>query len=143
MNDRQSKPVDSSLAEPEPLVRARELRHGLLRLHKTLLDAERSAYEQEHGKVSSGEMLGLVIGDPQFAWLHAISELIVRIDEMFDVDDGPSAELAEKLLGEAGELLRPAEDGAEFGRKYFAALQADPDAVLMHRDISKLLTPKS
>jgi hypothetical protein len=36
-------------------------------------------------------------------------------------------------------LLRPSETGNEFGRRYFAALQRHPDAVLAHREVTKLL----
>src|SRR4030088_390798 len=60
----------------------RDLRRGLLRLHKTLLDQETAAYEAARGSVARGELLQLVISHEQFAWLHTISELIVRIDEM-------------------------------------------------------------
>lgn len=132
-------PVNGGPA-PEPLLgRLRELRLGLLRLHKTLLDAERSTYEQFHGRVSSGELLQLVINHEHFAWLHAFSELIVRVDEMLDADE-PTAGDAESLLAQARALLKPSEAGDEFGRKYFSALQRDPDAVLAHRRVALVLS---
>lgn len=125
---------------PEPLLgRTRELRLGLLRLHKTLLDAERESYERVYGQVTGGELLQLVISDEHFAWLHAFSELIVRIDEMLDAEE-PTAEDAQSLLSQARLLLRPSEEGDEFERKYFAALQRDPDAVLAHSQVVKVLS---
>src|SRR5215475_7030419 len=57
------------------------LRLSLLRLHKELLDMERRDYERLHGKVNTGELFRLVIDHEQFAWLHNISEFVVRIDE--------------------------------------------------------------
>ncbi|MGC0777555.1 MAG: hypothetical protein WCD68_10135, partial [Candidatus Acidiferrum sp.] len=57
------------------------LREALLRLHKTLLEMERREYQKVHGSVSAGELFRLVVDDPQFAWLHNISEFVVRIDE--------------------------------------------------------------
>ena len=57
------------------------LRLTLLRVHKTLLDMERREYEREHGYVNTGELFRLVIDHAQFAWLHNISEFVVRIDE--------------------------------------------------------------
>ena len=57
------------------------LRGALLRLHKSLLDMERRDYEREHGVVNVGELFRLVVDDPQFSWLHNISEFVVRIDE--------------------------------------------------------------
>lgn len=116
----------------------KDTRRGLLRLHKILLDQERAAYERAHDSVSSGELLQLVISDPQFAWLHALSELIVRIDELLDAKEPATTEDARALLKEAQTLLAPAETGSDFQRKYYAALQADPDAVLTHREVMLL-----
>ncbi|HZT58717.1 MAG TPA: hypothetical protein VFA21_08850 [Pyrinomonadaceae bacterium] len=118
--------------------RLSEVRGALLRLHKILLDAEREAYERVYGQVTSGELLQLVIGHEQFAWLHSVSELIVRIDELLDADDS-AADGAEALLAQTGQLLRPSEEGEEFGRRYFDALQRDPAAVLAHGEVTKLL----
>ena len=59
-----------------------DLRQGLLRLHKTLLDWERGGYERIHGRQTSNDLLNALLNDPQFAWLRPISQLIVRIDEL-------------------------------------------------------------
>ncbi|MDT7603360.1 MAG: hypothetical protein QOF61_1357 [Acidobacteriota bacterium] len=115
------------------------LRSVLLRLHKTLLDTERATYEVVHGSVSSGELLQLVINHPQFAWLHPVSELIVRVDEMLDADEPLTTSEAESLLAQARALLKPSETGDEFGRKYFAAFQREPGAVLAHREVMLML----
>jgi hypothetical protein len=117
----------------------RELRRGLPHLHKALLDTERAAYEQVYGSVSSGELLQLVINHEQFAWLHSISELIVRIDEMLDVDKPVMTGDAGTLLAQARALLKPSETGGEFERRYYAALQREPAVVLAHRDVTKIL----
>lgn len=124
---------------PEPLLRrTRELRLGLLRLHKTLLNAERAVYERVYGQVTGGELLQLIIGDEHFAWLHTISELIVRMDEMLEAEE-PTAGEAQSLFARARATLNPSEEGDEFRRKYFAALQRDPDAVLAHRRVTQIL----
>jgi hypothetical protein len=34
----------------------------------------------------------------------------------------------------------PSEDGDEFARRYFAALQREPEAVLAHREATRLLS---
>ncbi|HEX8846051.1 MAG TPA: hypothetical protein VF791_15475 [Pyrinomonadaceae bacterium] len=120
--------------------RLRDLRRGLLRLHKILLDLERAWYEQAHGRVSSGELLRLAINHEQFAWLHSISELIVRIDEMLDADEPLTIGDAESLVAHARSLLRPSDTGSEFERKYFAAIQSEPDVVFAHREMMRLLS---
>lgn len=116
----------------------RDLRRGLLRLHKTLLDQETAAYEQARGGVTRGELLQLVINHEQFAWLHTISELIVRMDEMLSAKEPALDVDAQTLLAEAQALLTPSETGDKFQRRYFDVLQSQPDAVLAHREVMQL-----
>jgi len=126
---------------PEALLqRLRGLSRGLLNLHKALLETERAAYEQVHGRVSGGELLQLVINHEQFTWLRSISELIVRIDEMLDADEPLAADEAESLLAQARTLLTPSETGSGFERRYFVALQREPAAVLAHREVRLTLS---
>src|SRR5215470_20058699 len=95
----------------------KELRHGLLRLHKLLLDLERRDFERARGKISNSyEFLQLVLKDPWFDWLHRLSELIVQIDETLDTigSDTPATEEdALALITRAKQLLAPAETGSE------------------------------
>src|SRR5437588_9822845 len=110
--------------EPQML---KDLRLRLLDLHKALLDDERKVYERVHGYLSGAELLQLVINDEQFAWLHSISEFIVRIDEMLDADEPASEDEIRFLLTQTQTLLTPAETGGEFQRRYYKALQRQPD----------------
>jgi hypothetical protein len=119
--------------------RLANLRRALLRLHKALLADERLAYENVYGQVTGGELLQLVINHEQFAWLHSISELIVSIAAMLDADEPATNVDAESLLTQARSLLKPSEEGTNFERKYFVALQRDPDIVLAHREVTKIL----
>jgi hypothetical protein len=132
-----------SIPEAELRRRMRELRLGLLRLHKALLDAERADYERAYGQASGGELLQLVINHEQFAWLRPVSELIVRIDEMLDADEPATAADAEALLAGTRTLLTLSETGNGFGQKYFAAIQQVPDVVLVHREVTRLLSAVS
>lgn len=117
----------------------RDLRNKLLRLHKMLLDTERIAYEQVRGRVSSGELLQLVIEHEQFAWLHRISGLVVQIDEMLQADEPVSLDDVQNLIANARTLLTPSEVGNGFARKYYNALQREPGVVLAHAEVSELL----
>jgi hypothetical protein len=116
-----------------------ELRKALLHLHKVLLELERIAYEQVHGRVSAGELLKLLIQHQQFAWLHAVSEIVVRIDELLEGEEEVTEEQARLLMAETRRLLVPAEGGTDFAGKYYLALQRDPSAVLAHRAVSAAL----
>ena len=123
-----------------PRRRLVDLRHGLLRLHKALLDSERLSYERIHGRIASrGEFFQLVVGDSWFAWLHRVSELVVQIDEMLDAEDAATAIDATRVIDQARMLLKPSEEGAGFGKHYYDALQRDPDVVLAHAAVKKLL----
>lgn len=133
-------PGPGDVVSETTLRRLRELRRVLLRLHRVLLETERAAYEQVYGRVSSGELLQLVISHEHFAWLHAVSELIVRVDEILDADEPVTAVEAESPLAEARALLKPSETGGEFGRLYHAALQRDPEVVLAHREVTLTLS---
>jgi hypothetical protein len=120
--------------------RLTELRNGLLGLHKTLLDSERAAYERDIARISSsGELLKLVLYDPWFAWLHELSEFVVLIDETLDAEEPPQGMDAERLIAQAWELMAPNETGRGFAKRYFEALQRDPDVVLAHGRMRKVL----
>jgi hypothetical protein len=121
----------------------KELRHGLLRLHKLLLDLERRDYERARGRIgNSYEFLQLVLKDPWFDWLHRLSELIVQIDESLDTRDVEHVmtdDDAKALIERAKTLLAPSETGTQFQKNYFLALQQSPDVVLLHSEVMRLL----
>ena len=116
------------------------VRDALTSLHKTLLDSERIGYVQTFGSVgSTGEFLQLVIRDPWFAWLRPISELIVLIDQALDEDSPVSSDAADALFKTARTLLIATETGDGFSKHYFDALQRDPDVVLAHAGVGRVL----
>jgi hypothetical protein len=121
--------------------RLTELRNGLLSLHKTLLDSERAIYERDVERIgSSGELLKLVLYDPWFAYLHELSEFVVMIDETLDAKEQPPGGIdAEKFIEQSKVLLAPDETGTGFAKRYFEALQRDPDVVLAHARMRKVL----
>src|SRR5436309_10857150 len=101
-----------------------DLRLGLLRLHKTLLEMERNRFERAHGGVNSGELLQLVLNHEQFAWLRMVSALVVQIDEMLDADE-PITDVISLVAGVR--QLFTASENKEFSDKYQAALQQEPE----------------
>jgi hypothetical protein len=121
----------------------KNLRHGMLKLHKLLLDTERIGFERARGKINNSyEFLQLALKDPWFDWLHRLSELIVEVDEMLDTLDSEKAATEEDgkaLIDRVRQLLSPSESGSEFQRNYFLALQQSPDVVLLHSELMKLL----
>ena len=77
--------------------------------------------------------------------LHGVSlsDLQTLIDEMLEAKEASSVFDAGRLIAEARALLAPAETGSGFAKHYFDALQRDPDAVLAHAEMKKLLAALS
>lgn len=117
-----------------------ELRRALLPLHKTLLEWERKTYERQHGrKMGSGELLQVIMTAPQFAWLHPISELIVRIDQTLD-DEAPDTTVdVDAIVVQARRLIAPDQIERPYSERYLAALQEVPDAVVAHGRVAAIL----
>jgi len=118
-----------------PLV---ELHDALLHLHKVLLDSERAVYESTVGPIHSpNHFFKLLTGDPWFAWLRPISQLIVAIDETLDEKEPLTSVSVDAVLSQSVFLLIPAETDGEFGERCVAALQRDPRVVLAHAQVAK------
>jgi catechol 2,3-dioxygenase len=117
-----------------------DLRARLLNLHKVLLDDARATYELDRGRVGSpGNLLQLVINDPWFAWLHSLSELIVRIDQTVEPESPATTADATALVDQVEQLLTASEHGQGFARRYYDALQRQPAVVLAHADVRRTL----
>src|SRR5262247_1110277 len=87
------------------IARLGELRGRLLHLHKMLLELERQDHERRSGRVSTGELLQLVINNAQFAWLGVISALLVEIDEFINGEEPAPLIDFEDLISQARSLL--------------------------------------
>ena len=120
--------------------RLQQLRHALLNLHKALVDSERVSYEQTIGTIPSpSQFLQLLTSDPWFAWLHPMSQLIVAMDEALDGEEPLTMADVDALVRQIRLLLVASENGEGFSKHYFEALQRDPDVVLAHAEVAKLL----
>ena len=129
-----------------------KLRHALLQLHKALLDAQRIRYERENGRIESrGELLELVLEDASFEWLRVLSALIARLDELAASDevDDKSGD-ASTAPRDAGVELRGVidklrklvrfEGNSGFTGPYREIIEAVPDALVAHVQLSRLLS---
>ena len=133
IRSKRREPQDAAARQP-----LQELRDALLDLHKTLIDSERAVYETNVGPINSPHhFLQLLSGDPWFAWLRPVSQLIVAMDEALDAQEPLTSDSIDALMNESVFLLIPAERGGEFGERYMAALQRDPHVVLAHAQVAK------
>lgn len=123
-----------------PFQRLRTLRTMLLRLHKALLNWERTFYEQEHGRIkNNGEFFRLVVGHEWFDWLRPMSQFIVRIDEALSAKEPATLSEVNQILGDARSLIKMDEEGSEPEQRYYEAIQRSPDIAYMHAEVSQLL----
>ena len=120
----------------------RALRLPLLALHKAVLRTERRTLERVHGELSGAQFLQIVSDPLRYGWLQPFSGLILAIDDTLDVKDGDDEnEIATpaELVDRARELLLPPKADTPFGRRYLSLMQREPELVLAHAGVAKLL----
>jgi hypothetical protein len=120
----------------------RALRLPLLALHKAVLGTERRTLERVHGELSGAQFLQIVSDPLRYGWLQPFSALILAIDDTLDVEDGDRDDdiaTPEELLDRARELLLPPKSGTPFGRRYLSLMQKEPELVLAHSAVAKIL----
>ena len=132
-------PSDALVAAALAAARLRAWRLGLLDVHKFLIDAERRRYERTHGPIDGPHhAFRLLMHDQEFAWLRPLADLIVQIDERL-ADAGPIG--PEELNEYAARIRRrlQSQDPVTFGVPYRQALQDEPDVVVAHGTLLRLL----
>ncbi len=118
-----------------------QVRTGLLRLHRALLEYEQLTYEKENGRIASPfQLLQLAANDSSFAWLRPLSLMIVQFDEALDGEEPFTSERAKQLRDQARSLLTPEENGEGFERYYYRALQDNPAIPMLHGRLEKILS---
>ena len=126
-----------SAAHREKLLAISEL---LLEQHKYLLDREKESYEQANGPLASpNEYFNLVLNNPQFEWLRRMSGVIVEIDEALARRSTADSAAADSLIQVVKTLLIRNEDGDDYQRRYWQALQDNPDVIITHVKLDRLL----
>jgi hypothetical protein len=119
----------------------RSLRLPLLALHKAVLTTERRTLERVHGEMSGAQFLQIVSDPLRYGWLQPFSALILAVDETLDVEDEDETEVAtpDELLGRVRALLLPPKAETPFGRRYLSLMQREPELVMQHAAVARLL----
>jgi len=127
-------PISRRDRTPDPVRdHLREVRRGLLRLHKALIDAERATWERQgDGPVTNGAFLQALIQDPYFAWLRPFSGLIVEIDEVLAAREPLARPQASAYVERVRALVQPAGEEAEH---YERVRQRAPEVLLAHVEL--------
>jgi hypothetical protein len=112
------------------------LRPSLLELHRTIVAAERVAYERRAGQVKPAAFLRVLIEDETYGWLRPLSALIVRMDE--DTEES-AAEADAEILAGARALVRPDAAGNPFQQRYARLVDESPDVAYAHGTVMQAL----
>ena len=115
---------------------------SLRSLHRSLAERARREFEQQRGTVvPPGEWLQLLVGDARFAWLRALSELIVDLDVFLEADPGPADDDAAAIRAEVERLVAPASQPLEgsFTERYWHFVHDEPQVAIAHAEVRRAL----
>lgn len=120
-----------------------ELAQALRELHRSLVENERRAYELEIGTLlSPGDFLQLLISDARFAWLRALSELMVDLDVFLEADPSPTEDEAAAVRAEVEWLIAapaPPEVASDFAKHYLPLIAGDPHIAMAHARVKQVI----
>jgi hypothetical protein len=92
-----------------------------------------------NGRVESrGELLDLVLRDASFEWLRVLSALIARLDELAAAEDKDAGAELRGVIDRLRKLVR-FEGNSGFTEPYREIIEAVPDALVAHVQLSRLL----
>jgi len=115
-----------------------KVRSDLLALHRAIVDSERRDYEKQLHRMADGEFLDALIKNPRFAWLGALTALIVRLDEM-EEEVSLQPDFEKEFMQQTRNLLTPDLGKSEFHRKYSELLQKSPEVLVAHGAVMRAL----
>ena len=120
-----------------------EVRHSLLDLHRSLLDAQRIRYERDHGRIeTSGEFLGLVLEHPVFEWLRELSALIAQLDEWLEGGENARREDFEEIAASLRSMIQAGGANTRFNKPYWELVEEAPAVLVEHVKLWRLLGPQ-
>ena len=127
-----------SEAEPTPAALAAELSGALKELHRALIRAE---IGDDPALQNPYTMLFALIGDPRFAWMGPLSQLIARIDQQVADDEIAGEEALLALRRDVSDLTDEGrgEGLAAFRMRHVMALQREPEVGMATGRLRKAL----
>lgn len=135
--------MDNNVEATNAATRAKldQVSRVLLRLHKALLDDERTIYETEHGVVNSTHaMFQIVLNHPNFKWLGKFSSLIVLMDEAASVRRPAPEATSQGLLAEARALLNFEAEDKTFVEQFQKAIRRSLEVKDLYEEAFKIAT---
>lgn len=120
-----------------------ELARALRELHRSVVESERRAYEIETGTlVGPGEFLHLLVTDGRFAWMRALSELMVDLDVFLEADPSSTEDEAAAARAEVERLIAapvPPGVASDFAKRYLPLIAGDPHIAMAHARVKQVI----
>ena len=124
----------------EALKKADEIRHVLLDLHKSMIDAQRIIYERDHGRVeTTAQFLGLVLEHPDFEWIRDMSALMAVLDEWREDAREVNSVGLDDIVGALRALIQPGSSNTRFTDRYWRMLDSTPEVLVGHVKLWRML----
>jgi hypothetical protein len=119
------------------------LANALRSLHRVLAERVRRDVEAERKSViPPGAWLSMLIREPQFAWLRALSELMVDLDVFLEADPEPADDDTSAIREEVERLIAPSTvpgTESDFARHYWRYVHDEPAVAVVHGEIRHAL----
>jgi hypothetical protein len=117
------------------------LANALRELHRALVDTARREYERAHlVELGAGELLQLLTSNPEFEWLHGLSELMVDLDLVHDSSPGEDDDITTAVRAAVEHLLSNAQTPAGlFAERYWPYVHSDPRIAMAHGAVKQVL----
>jgi hypothetical protein len=119
------------------------LANALRSLHRALAERVRRDLEAERQSViQPGAWLAMLIREPHFAWLRALSELMVDLDVFLEADPEPADDDAAAIRAEVERLIAPSGGPgteSDFARHYWRYVHDEPGVAVVHGEIRSAL----
>jgi hypothetical protein len=114
---------------------------ALRELHRELLGIVRKQVEDSEGThLTPAELFRRVVHDLPFAWLRTMSEMIVDIDELAELEPAPNEIEAAAVRHEIERLLfSPPGSDDEFGQRYSALRQSNAQLIIPEGELRRQL----
>jgi len=116
---------------------------ALRSLHRVLAERMRRDVEaREQTVIMPGRWLSRLTGDPEFAWLRSLSELIVDLDVFLDADPAPAVDDLASIRADVERMIAPSPvPGTEsaFSSQYWHYVHEEPQVGTVHGELRQAL----
>ena len=124
---------------PEKRDKLKNLTAGLARIHKALLELQMHDLEQASGvEIKPAARLNLLLGNPDFAWLRNLSQLMAIADDVYFQKEEISDEQMERIKTAVNQLFIT-QTQAEFSDRYNSSCQRLTPLMLEHGTLVSIL----